>query len=202
MPKKRKVVKKMNENENTIQPQSRFRKELNDIIIDYLKIVKPLAENYHKFDSAPQLRDEFLPDIENKLKNQNEISLEKLRTATNDYFERLEKAYIISGNEVDNEDLVLLNPSVFKMTQQEFDNIVEKHIGNHTMEIALRSYAEATGLHVLRCIYTKEEKEKLAESVYRNACSYINNTTPYFEIDSFMQTMAGMLFNEANVLTE
>ena len=88
------------------------------------------------------------------------------------------------------------------MTQQEFDNIVEKHIGNHTMEIALRSYAEATGLHVLRCIYTKEEKEKLAENVYRNACSYINNTTPYFEIDSFMQTMAGMLFNEANVLTE
>ena len=160
----------MNENENTIQPQSRFRKELNDIIIDYLEIVKPLAENYHKFDSAPQLRDEFLPDIQNKLKNQNEISLEKLRTATNDYFERLEKAYIISGNEVDNEDLVLLNPSVFKMTQQEFDNIVEK--------------------------------QKLAENVYRNACNYINNITPYFEIDSFMQTMAGMLFNEANVLTE
>lgn len=192
----------MNENENKEQVQSRYRKELNNIIVEYLEIVKPLAENYHKFDSAPQLRDEFLPDIQNKLKNQNEISLEKLRTATNDYFERLEKAYIISGNEVDNEDLVLLNPSVFKMTQQEFNNIVEKHIGNHTMEIALRSYAEATGLHVLRCIYTKEEKEKLAESVYRNACSYINNTTPYFEIDSFMQTMAGMLFNEANALTE
>ena len=88
------------------------------------------------------------------------------------------------------------------MTQQEFNKIVEKHIGNHTMEIALRSYSEATGLHVLRRIYNKDEKEKLAESVYRNACSYINNTTPYFEIDSFMETMAGTLFNEANVFIE
>ncbi|MDE5936303.1 MAG: hypothetical protein K2G83_02730 [Ruminococcus sp.] len=192
----------MNENENTEQVQSQYRKELNDIIVEYLGIVKPLAENYHKFDSAPQLRDEFLPDIQNKLKNQNEISLEKLRTATNEYFERLEKAYIISGSKADTEDLILLNPSVFKMTQQEFNEIVEKHIGNHTMEIALRSYAEVTGLHVLRRIYTKEEKEKLSESVYRNACSYIENTSPYFEIDSFIQTMAGTLFNEANVLTE
>ncbi len=192
----------MNENENTEQVQSQYRKELNDIIVKYLEIVEPLVENYHKFDSAPQLREEFLPDIQNKLKNQNEISLEKLRMATNDYFERLEKAYIISGSKADTEDLMLLNPSVFKMTQQEFNNIVEKHIGNHTMEIALRSYAEATGLHVLRRIYTKEEKEKLAESVYRNACSYIENTSPYFEIDSFMQTMAGTLFNEANMLTE
>lgn len=48
----------------------------------------------------------------------------------------------------------------------------------------------------------EEEKEKLAESVYKNACSYIENTSPYFEIDSFMQTMAGTLFNEANALTE
>lgn len=192
----------MNENENTEQVQSRYRKELNDIIVEYLEIVKPLVENYHKFDSAPQLRKEFLPDIQNKLKNQNEISLEKLKTATNEYFERLEKAYTISGNKVDTEDLILLNPSVFKMTQQEFNKIVEKHIGNHTMEIALRSYAEATELHILRRIYTKEEKEKLAESIYRNACGYIENTSPYFEIDSFMQTMAGTLFNEANALTE
>ena len=192
----------MNENTNTEQVQSRYRKELNDIIIEYLSIVEPLLKNYHKFDSVPQLRDEFLPNILKNLQNQNEISLEKLRTATNHYFERLEKAYTISGNKADTEDLMLLNPSVFKMTQQEFNEIVEKHIGNHTMEIALRSYAETTGLHVLRRIYTKEEKEKLAESVYRNACSYIENTSPHFEIDSFMRTMAGTLFNEANALTE
>lgn len=189
-------------NESKEQAQSRYRKELNNIIVEYLEIIKPLAKDYHRFDSALQLREEFLPNIQSKLKTQNEISLEKIRIVTNDYFERLEKAYTISGNEVHNEDLTLLNPSVFKMTQQEFNNIVEKHIGNHTMEIALRSYAEATGLHILRRIYTREEKEKLAKSVYKSACSYISNTTPYFEIDSFMETMAGTLFNEANVLTE
>lgn len=192
----------MNETINEEQVQSRYRKELNNIIIEHLNIVEPLLKNYHKFDSAPKLREEYYPNIPQQIQNQNEISLEKLKIARNQYFERLERAYTISGSKADAEDLILLNPSVFQMTQQEFNKIVDKHIGNPTMEIALRSYAKATGLHILRHICTKEEKEKIAENVYRNACSYIENISPYFEIDSFMKTMAGMLFNEANVLTE
>lgn len=184
------------------QTQSRFREEINNIIVEYLKIVEPLCESYHKFDSAPKLRDEYIPNIQKEVEKQKQISLEKLRTTTNDYFERLEKAYTISGNKANSEDLILLNPSIFKMTQQEFDNIVERNFGNHTMEIALRSYAETTGLHISRLVCTKEEKEDIADSVYRKACGYIENTTPYFEIDSFMKTMAGTLFNEANVLIE
>ena len=81
------------------------------------------------------------------MQNQNEISLEKLRIAINNYFERLENAYTTLGSKADTEDLILLNPSVFKMTQQEFNEIVEKHVGNHTMEIALRSYLKLTAFN-------------------------------------------------------
>lgn len=88
------------------------------------------------------------------------------------------------------------------MTQEEFNDLVKKHLGNHTMEIALRSYAESVGLVLPNHLMTKKEKEELALTVYHNACAYIKNITEYMQIDSFLENMAGMLLNEANPLTE
>lgn len=188
-----------------IQPMefnSLYRTDLNRTILEYLKKVKPLLNRYHEFDGNAELRQKYAPTVTNDITNLQEEYLSRLEDTYKAYLNRLETAYNITGSKIDNEDLVLLNPKVFRMTQGEFNDLVKKHLGNHTMEIALRSYAESVGLFLPNHLMTKKQKEELALTVYHNACAYIKNTTEYMQIDSFMENMAGMLLNEANLLTE
>lgn len=188
-----------------IQPMefnSLYRTDLNRTILEYLKKVKPLLNRYHEFDGNAELRQKYAPTVTNDITNLQEEYLSCLEDTYKAYLNRLETAYNITGSKIDNEDLVLLNPKIFRMTQGEFNDLVKKHLGNHTMEIALRSYAESVGLFLPNHLMTKKQKEELALTVYHNACAYIKNTTEYMQIDSFMENMAGMLLNEANLLTE
>lgn len=188
-----------------IQPtkfDSVYRTNLNRTILEYLKKVKPLLDRYHEFDGNAELRQKYAPTVTNDITKLQDEYLSRLEDTYKAYLNRLETAYNITGSKIDNEDLALLNPNVFKMKQEEFNDLVHKHFGNHTMEIALRSYAESVGLVLPNHLMTKKEKEELALTVYRNACAYIKNTTEYMQIDSFLESMAGMLLNEANPLTE
>lgn len=188
-----------------IQPiefNSLYRTNLNRTILEYLKKVKPLLDRYHEFDGNAELRQKYAPTVTNDVTNLQDEYLLRLEDTYKAYLNRLDTAYNITGSKIDNEDLALLNPNVFKMKQEEFNSLVHKHFGNHTMEIALRSYAESVGLFLPNHLMTKKEKEELALTVYRNACAYIKNTTEYMQIDSFMENMAGMLLNEANPLTD
>ncbi len=188
-----------------IQPiefNSLYRTNLNRTILEYLKKVKPLLDRYHEFDGNAELRQKYAPTVTNDVTNLQDEYLLRLEDTYKAYLNRLDTAYNITGSKIDNEDLALLNPNVFKMKQEEFNSLVHKHFGNHTMEIALRSYAESVGLFLPNHLMTKKEKEELALTVYRNACAYIKNTTEYMQIDSFLENMAGMLLNEANPLTD
>ena len=51
-------------------------------------------------------------------------------------------------------------------------------------------------------IKSKEQKEEIALKVRENAKGWILNSTENFEVDPFMEHMAGALFNEANCLIE
>ena len=90
-----------------------------------------------------------------------------------EYLRRLKIAYIINIEHLDINQLALLNP-FYKMSQEEFDALTERNIGNHTMETVLINYAKHFELSI-PSFMSKEEKEQLALEIHNTICDYLNN---------------------------
>lgn len=196
------ITESYEEQQRVSTSQPRYRKELNRILSVFIKEAAPILEMRNKFDrSSP--REHFSDEIEQcnrKLEECQAVATRKIETALKDYLARLDRSYDISGNKIDHDTLALLDPSRVVLTQEEFDRLAEKFLGNHTMEAALRTYANKTGL-IFHMTKGFDEKRKLAIRVRDNAISFL-----YPEADgglsNWLLTMDGMLFNEANILTE
>lgn len=182
--------------------ESKYRKQLNDIIVEYMNEIKLPFQNYKDLSGKTDLILKYAPGLFNAVETAKNTAVNKINDVYENYISRLDEAYTISGSKVNHEDLILLNPDIFPMTQQEFDDIAERNFGNHTMEIALINYAEKMKLACPQHIKSKEQKEEIALKVRENAKGWILNSTENFEVDPFMEHMAGALFNEANCLIE
>lgn len=81
----------------------------------------------------------------------------------NDYLKRLQKsAENISGNAANIEDLALLNNKYIKLSQEEFDVLVNRHKGNNVMLNALSHYAAEHYLSMSVPYFSYEQKRNLA----------------------------------------
>lgn len=60
------------------------------------------------------------------------------------------------------------------MSQEEFNALTERNIGNHTMETVLINYAKHFKLSI-PSFMSKEEKEQLALEIHNTICDYLNN---------------------------
>ncbi|MDO5559283.1 MAG: hypothetical protein Q4F95_06750 [Oscillospiraceae bacterium] len=182
--------------------ESIFKKQLNDIIREYINETKiPFARN-KEFQGLPELRKKYAPAIENDVNMASKKAIDKSEKAYNDYLSRLDDAYMITGERINTADLALLNPDVFKMTQDEFNDVAFRNKDNPTMFVALRSYAKELNLMCPENIIGKKEKAERAKHAYHTALNYINRSSGDFCCNDYMLTMVGDLFNEATLLCE
>lgn len=180
---------------------TKYRIELNVALSQYLSTIIDLNTNFKLYNATKALREMYHPAIleaASKAAETAEIGIEK---AYKDYIDRLERYYTLTGSKVDDNDIKLLNPAIFHLEQDEFDKLWEKHSGNYTMEAALRSYAESTGLLFDSGVPTKKEKARLADEVKHAALNDVRRNTVY-ELIPWCIEMKGDLYRQAEQLTE
>lgn len=180
---------------------TKYRMELNVVLSQYLSTIIDLNSNFKLYNATKALREMYHPAIleaASKAAETAEIGIEK---AYKDYIDRLERYYTLTGSKVDDNDIKLLNSAIFHLEQDEFDKLWEKHSGNYTMEAALRSYAESTGLLFDSGVPTKKEKSRLADEVKHAALNDVRRNTVY-ELIPWCIEMKGDLYRQAEQLTE
>lgn len=97
-----------------------------------------------------------------------------LDEAYNDYLERLKKSVeSISGNSVNTEDLALLDNRYIKISQEEFNALVNRHKGNNVMLNALSNYAAEHSLSMPVQYLSPEQKQKLAYQYFCQCIGYL-----------------------------
>lgn len=185
------------------QHMPRFRQELNDAIVSFTRNYKEEMEEIAEIrkNNVTGYLDSRRDQLMETVNNGKRRAAERIEKAYSDYLERLDAAYSVSGNRVDVNILATLDPNKVLYTQEEFNSLVDQFKGNHTMEAALRTYAERAELLCPDFGPSKSEKEQIAERVAKYALGAIPDETSYSP-SLWVSCMAGAMFNEANVLTE
>ena len=197
--------------------KSKYRKELNSVLVNYVDRAQPLFEKYEAQCSGSQNnyvkeRAKGLLDKISDIKDQAFAAADK---AYKGYLERLDKkAKSISGQDIDQADIVLLETSLYTLNQEEFDVLQDKYEGNRSMERLLAGYAQKKGQGIdpetgkpditkcLSCRFmSNEEKKNLAKTLYSECCSWISNDNG-FGIADYVLNMAGDMFGAADKLKE
>lgn len=182
--------------------QPPYRRELNRILLDFCQKAKPLLEkgNDLRNNNNTGYFDTEIETTRVKMEELRAEAREKVEETCERYMERLDKAFAVSGKNVDTNVLAVLNPERVMLTQDEFDRLAEPFLGNHLMEAAFRTYAEKANL-VFTCTTGYKEKKEIAEAVCRDALSYIGEDNGW-GISDWVISMKGELFRSANILTE
>lgn len=185
------------------QENPTFRRDLNSAVSSFTSQARTIVAKYdyamQNYRSGSQPMKETFKECESMLSQALSEAQRKINSAYESYLSRLDKAYTLMGSEIQNNDLALLDPSRFTFSQEEFDSLADRYEGNHTMEAALRSYAQKVGLVFFA--YSKEEKRELAKYIYEEAMSWLRKVTVGY-IPAYLDQMAGGMFKNACVLVE
>ena len=182
--------------------QPRFRKELNRIMSGFVREAAPIVErrNTYRQNNNTGAFNDSIAECYDKIATIQAVARKKIEDAYDSYLERLDRSYDIRGDRVDEKVLSLLDPSRVTLTQEEFDRLAKKFLGNYTMEAALRTYADRTGLAFGPSMGIGE-KHQLAERVLNSAIGMLYSDDGN-GLSQWLMVMEGNLFNEANLLTE
>lgn len=190
--------------------QSKYRKALNKTLLRYVKRAKPLFDRYQKECSGPM--NEYVKETEQKLMKEiadaKAEAADEAAQAYDAYMDRLDKkAKSISGKNVDQADLALLESSLYTLNQEEFDVLQDRYEGNRSMERILAGYAEKRGQgndmnNRLSCRFLSDkQKRDLAHQQYKECRSWIANDGGW-GIHLYVEEMAGEMFAPADKLKE
>lgn len=180
---------------------TRYRTALNNILTPYMEKIIDLNKRFKLYNATKELRDMYHPAILKEAAELANTANTGIEAAYDAYMQRLEDHYTPRGSQIDDDDIKLLNPALFQLTQREFNHLIDKHSGNVTMEAALRNYAEAKDLLFDEGVPTQKEKEELALRVKDAALNDIRCNTVY-ELKDWCVVMVGELYQEAEKLTE
>lgn len=190
--------------------QSKYRKQLNKVLVNYVERTQPLIEKYEEQYSGPKnnYQNEQAKKLMNKIENSKASAFEELEEAYASYLDRLDKkAKSITGADIDKADIILLESELYTLNQEEFDVLQDKYEGNRAMERMLSGYADkrskADSLeNMLVCRFmSDEEKRGLANNLYKECRSWIANDNG-FGIADYVLSMAGDMFGAADKLKE
>lgn len=197
--------------------QSKYRKELNNVLINWVERAQPLFERIEEECSGSQ--NDFLKEraqkYMEKIKDARRQAIEAAETAYKGYLQRLDKkAKSITGQDIDKADIVLLESNLYTLNQEEFDVLQDKYEGNRVMERLLAGYAEKKGSpidekenhrdvkKILVCRFMSDkEKKALAAQLYNECLGWIQNDNGYSVAD-YVLNMAGDMFGAADKLKE
>lgn len=183
------------------------------------KYLNKMKDTVNKFYNALKMAKQeidrnngiYLPDI---AKGENDKVLERLRLAesaaeaeidatTAEAVEAVEKWKALSGKEIDDADLKLLQ-GAFKLDNEDIEALVEKHKDNGTMIRAIKDYAEDH--NIMAVIPTPEAKIKAYSVIAREAKDTlatiersITNTEDSFTGFSIENIVGGFLNPETKV---
>lgn len=190
--------------------QSKYRKQLNKVLVNYVERTQPLIEKYEEQYSGPKnnYQNEQAKKLMNKIENSKASAFEELEEVYASYLDRLDKkAKSITGADIDKADIILLESELYTLNQEEFDVLQDKYEGNRAMERMLSGYADkrskADSLeNILVCRFmSDEEKRGLADNLYKECRSWIANDNG-FGITDYVLSMAGDMFGAADKLKE
>lgn len=182
--------------------QPTYRKQLNQALLDFCKKAGPLLDegNDLQANNNTGYFNARIMEIRDEVDNFRSEARSKCVKAYTDYLIRLESAFKLYGKDIDINVVNFLDPQKVKLTQSEFDRLVEPYLGNHVMEAAFRTYAEKMEL-AFSPTKTAEEKAKIAKKILDDAESYIGEDQGW-AISDWVISMKGELFKSANILTE
>lgn len=190
--------------------QSKYRKQLNKVLVNYVERTQPLFEKYEEQYSGPKnnYQHEQAKKLIDKIENSKASAFEELEEVYASYLDRLDKkAKSITGADIDKADIILLESELYTLNQEEFDVLQDKYEGNRSMERMLSGYADkrskADSLeNMLVCRFmSDEEKRGLANNLYKECRSWIANDNG-FGIAGYVLSMAGDMFGAADKLKE
>lgn len=196
--------------------QSKYRKHLNKVLVNYVNRTQPLIEKYEEQYSGPKnnYQQEQAKKLMEKISASKSQAFDELEEVYDDYLERLDKkAKSITGADIDKADIVLLESDLYTLNQEEFDVLQDKYEGNRSMERMLIGYARKKGKsegenpadalkNTLVCRFmSDEEKRNLAKRLYEECDGWIANDNG-FGIADYVLHMAGDMFVAADKLKE
>lgn len=190
--------------------QSKYRKQLNKVLVNYVERTQPLIEKYEEQYSGSKndYQNEQAKKLMGKIEDSKGLAFEELEEVYHSYLERLDKkAKSITGADIDKADIILLESELYTLNQEEFDVLQDKYEGNRAMERMLSGYADkrskADSLeNMLVCRFmSDEEKRGLANNLYKECRSWIANDNG-FGIADYVLSMAGDMFGAADKLKE
>lgn len=190
--------------------QSKYRRQLNKVLIHYADQAQPLFDEYHQWLSGVinERVDQIIKQLADKIAQAKAYAHDELDGVYEDYLERLDKkAKSISGADIDKNDILLLESSYYTLNQEEFDVMQDKYEGNRSMERILAGYAEQKNkrlelTHMLNCRFMNDkEKRILAEKLYNECSGWIDNDSGFCVADYVLE-MAGDMFSAADKLKE
>lgn len=179
--------------------QSKYRKQLNKVLVNYVERTQPLIEKYEEQYSGSKndYQNEQAKKLMGKIEDSKGLAFEELEEVYHSYLERLDKkAKSITGADIDKADIILLESELYTLNQEEFDVLQDKYEGNRAMERMLSGYADkrskADSLeNMLVCRFmSDEEKRGLANNLYKECRSWIANDNG-FGIAGYVLSMAG-----------
>lgn len=184
------------------ETQPTYRKQLNQALLDFCKKAGPLLDegNDLQANNNTGYFNARIMEIRDEVDNLRSEARSKCVKAYTDYLDRLESAFKLYGKDIDINVVNFLDPQKVKLTQSEFDRLVEPYLGNHVMEAVFRTYAEKMEL-AFSPTRTAEEKAKIAKKILDDAESYIGEDQGW-AISDWVISMKGELFKSANILTE
>lgn len=190
--------------------QSKYRKQLNKVLVNYVERTQPLIEKYEEQYSGPKnnYQHEQAKKLMYKIENSKVSAFEELEEVYDSYLDRLDKkAKSITGADIDKADIILLESELYTLNQEEFDVLQDKYEGNRAMERMLYGYADKRSKtdsmeNILVCRFmSDEEKRGLADKLYKECRSWITNDNG-FGIAGYVLSMAGDMFGAADKLKE
>lgn len=184
------------------EKQPTYRKQLNQALLDFCKKAGPLLDegNDLQANNTTGYFDTKISEIRDKVDALRAEARQKCQQAYLEYLERLDSAFKLYGKDIDSNVVNFLDPEKVKLTQSEFDRLVEPYLGNHVMEAVFRTYAEKMEL-AFSPTKPPEEKAKMAKKILDDAESYIGEDNGW-AISDWVISMKGELFGGANILTE
>lgn len=196
--------------------QSKYRKHLNKVLVNYVDRTQPLIEKYEEqySGSTNNYQQEQAKKLMKKISDSKSQAFDELEEVYDGYLERLDKkAKSITGADIDKSDIVLLESDLYTLNQEEFDVLQDKYEGNRSMERILIGYAQKKGKaqgetpadtlkNMLICRFmSDEEKRNLASRLYEECRGWIANDNG-LGIADYVLHMAGDMFVAADKLKE
>ncbi len=192
---------------------AKFRKELNTLLKQYIKITEPLVEEYRSYDGVSTGKAfERKNAVAEKLGYIKEDALEDVEGIYRDYVSRVDaRMASFDATKINPSEMALLDSNFYQLTPYEFNLLQDKYEGNQAMERVLIEYAKKrqnmplekrTPEMELHCRFLDhKEKKQLARNATNSLEGFIKNSGEY-GVSAYAKTMAGDMFQEADMLKE